>query len=65
MKKILLPVIMLICSILCMLNRWKYWGYSVPAVEEPIANVVLPYYWTLLSLLNCTMCALCSMSLLV
>ncbi len=65
MKKILLPIIMLICSMLCMLNRWKYWGYSVPEVEEPVANVVLPYYWTLLSLLNCMMCGLCSISIMV
>jgi len=35
-----------VCCIFCIVNKWKFWSINtVPVVEPPVANVVLPYYY--------------------
>jgi uncharacterized membrane protein YkgB len=50
MKAILSLILLSICSIFCVINKWKFSSIdTIPGIEPTVANVILPYYYTISS----------------
>lgn len=45
MKEIFTCFILCVCCVMSIINKWEYLGENtIPAIETPIASIVMPYY---------------------